>query len=87
MPRPAPLPDMSKEIVAPDALRAFKQATAAKTTAKANRWLAVAMKAQDAYVENVRTKGIASGTTRRKVFGRGRGKRTRKSRSYLGRWL
>jgi F0F1-type ATP synthase membrane subunit b/b' len=37
---------MSKEIVAPDALRAFKQATAAKTAAKEKRWLAVAMKAQ-----------------------------------------
>ena len=83
MPRPAPLPDMSKEIVAPDALRAFKQAVTAPTKAKEKRWLAVAMKAQDAYVEKVRTQGIASGTTRRKVFGRGR-KRTRKSRSYFG---
>ena len=82
MPRPAPLPNMSKEIVAPDALRAFKQATAAKTAAKEKRWLAVAMKAQGAYVEKVRTHGIASGTTRRKVFGRGRKRKTR--RLHLG---
>ena len=87
MPRPAPLPNESMEIVAPDALRAFKEASAAKTTARANRWLKVAAAAQDDYVKKVRERGIAHpGTTRRRVLGRGR-KRTRKSRRYLGRWL
>ena len=80
---PPPRPDMSKEIVAPDALRAFKEAINAKTDAKEKRWLAIAMKAQDAYVKKVRTQGIAAGTTRRKVFGKGRRTRTRR---YLGRF-
>jgi len=75
---------MSKEIVAPDALRAFKEAISAKTTAKEKRWLAIATKAQDAYVKKVRTQGIAAGTTRRKVFGKGRRNRTRRYSARFG---
>jgi len=77
MPGLPPKPRIGTEDIGPDATAALKHAKHAKTPKMKARWEAVAERAYAAYIKKLNEHGIASGTTRRKVFGRGR-KRTRR---------
>ena len=77
-----PVPNEASEIVDPKALYAFKTSVdpAVRGRPRVKKaWLERAADEHARYVDDVRKKGIAHpGTTRRKVFGRGKRRRTRR---------
>lgn len=78
-----PKPNKAAEIVDPNAIHAFKTSRdpAVRSRPRVEKaWLTRAMSEHEGYKKRVHTHGIAHpGATRRKVFGRGKRRRTRRS--------